>query len=52
MGTGTVGVNHHSHQTALGVDGLSRLLLNGYDNGLRFLMPPIPTAAIRTWRKR
>jgi len=36
MGTGTVGVNHHSHQTALGVDGLSRLLLNGYDNGLRF----------------
>lgn len=36
MGTGTVGVGHHSHQTALGVDGLSRLLLNGYDNGLRF----------------
>jgi 1-deoxyxylulose-5-phosphate synthase len=36
MGTGTVGVGHHSHQTALGVDGLSRLLQNGYDNGLRF----------------
>jgi aryl-alcohol dehydrogenase-like predicted oxidoreductase len=36
MGTGTVGVGHHSHQTALGIDGLSRLLLNGYDNGLRF----------------
>ena len=36
MGTGTVGVGHHSHQTALGVDGLSRLLLNGHDNGLRF----------------
>jgi aryl-alcohol dehydrogenase-like predicted oxidoreductase len=36
MGTGTVGVGHHSHQTALGVDGLSRLLLNGYDHGLRF----------------
>jgi aryl-alcohol dehydrogenase-like predicted oxidoreductase len=36
MGTGTVGSGHHSHQTALGVDGLSRLLLNGYDNGLRF----------------
>jgi aryl-alcohol dehydrogenase-like predicted oxidoreductase len=35
MGTGTVGSGHHSHQTALGVDGLSRLLLNGYDNGLR-----------------
>jgi 1-deoxyxylulose-5-phosphate synthase len=36
MGTGTVGVSHHSHQTALGIDGLSRLLLNGYDNGLLF----------------
>lgn len=36
MGTGTVGVGHHSHQTALGIDGLSTLLLNGYDNGLRF----------------
>src|ERR1700675_1703036 len=36
MGTGTVGSGHHSHQTALGIDGLSRLLLNGYDQGLRF----------------
>src|SRR6267143_1224537 len=36
MGTGTVGVGHHSHQTALGLKGLSDLLLNGYDNGLRF----------------
>ncbi len=36
MGTGTVGSGHHSHQTSLGVDGLSRLLLNGYDSGLRF----------------
>jgi 1-deoxyxylulose-5-phosphate synthase len=36
MGTGTVGVGHHSHQSALGVKGLSDLLLNGYDNGLRF----------------
>jgi diketogulonate reductase-like aldo/keto reductase len=36
MGTGTVGVGQHSHQTALGIDGLSRLLLHGYDNGLRF----------------
>lgn len=37
MGTGTVGTGHHSHQTALGVDALSRLLLNGYhENGLRF----------------
>ena len=36
MGTGTVGVGHHSHQTDLGVAGLSKLLLTGYDNGLRF----------------
>jgi aryl-alcohol dehydrogenase-like predicted oxidoreductase len=35
MGTGTVS-EHHSHQTALGVKGLSDLLLNGYDHGLRF----------------
>lgn len=36
MGTGTVGSGGHSHQTALGVGGLSGLLQNGYDNGLRF----------------
>ena len=36
MGTGTYGFGHKSHQTALGVDGLSKLLLNGYDQGLRF----------------
>jgi len=36
MGTGTVGSGHRSHQTALGVKGLSDLLLNGHDNGLRF----------------
>lgn len=36
MGTGTVGSGHHSHQTALGLRGLSDLLLNGYDHGLRF----------------
>ncbi|HZD33441.1 MAG TPA: aldo/keto reductase [Candidatus Angelobacter sp.] len=36
MGTGTVGYAKHSNQTALGVGGLSALLLNGYDNGLRF----------------
>ena len=36
MGTGTVGVGHHSHQTSLGVKGLSDMLLNGYDYGLRF----------------
>lgn len=36
MGTGTVGFGHHSNQTALGLEGLSRLLQNGYDNGLRF----------------
>jgi 1-deoxyxylulose-5-phosphate synthase len=36
MGTGTVGYAHHSNQTKLGVKGLSDLLLNGYDHGLRF----------------
>ena len=36
MGTGTVGSGHHSNQTALGLKGLSDLLLNGYDHGLRF----------------
>jgi 1-deoxyxylulose-5-phosphate synthase len=36
MGTGTVGSGHSSHQSQLGVQGLSRLLLNGYDQGLCF----------------
>jgi 1-deoxyxylulose-5-phosphate synthase len=36
MGTGTVGTGHHSHQTALGVQGLADLLIQGYDHGLRF----------------
>jgi len=36
MGTGTVGSGHHSHQTALGIKGLSEMLLNGYEHGLRF----------------
>jgi aryl-alcohol dehydrogenase-like predicted oxidoreductase len=36
MGTGTSGSGHHSNQTALGINGLSRLLQNGCDNGLRF----------------
>jgi 1-deoxyxylulose-5-phosphate synthase len=36
MGTGTIGFGGHSNQTQLGIDGLSKLLLNGYDNGLRF----------------
>lgn len=36
MGTGTVGSGHHSHQTALGIEGLADLLLQGYDHGLRF----------------
>jgi aryl-alcohol dehydrogenase-like predicted oxidoreductase len=38
MGTGTVGSGHHSHQTALGIKGLSDLLLSGYEHhGLRFV---------------
>src|SRR5580693_6871509 len=36
MGTGTIGFGHHSNQTALGLKGLSELLLNGYEQGLRF----------------
>ena len=36
VGTGTFGYGHRSNQTALGVKGLSALLLNGYDQGLRF----------------
>jgi len=36
MGTGTIGFGHHSNQTGLGLKGLSELLLNGYDHGLRF----------------
>ena len=36
MGTGTVGVGHHSHQSDLGIKGLSELLLNGHEQGLRF----------------
>lgn len=36
MGTGTAGSGGHSRQTSLGVQGLSDLLLNGYDRGLRF----------------
>jgi len=36
MGTGTSGWGGRSDQTGLGVKGLSDLLLNGYDNGLRF----------------
>jgi aryl-alcohol dehydrogenase-like predicted oxidoreductase len=36
MGTGTAGSGHHSNQTTLGIEGLSSLLQNGYENGLRF----------------
>ncbi len=36
MGTGTVGSGGRSHQTSLGMQGLPDLLLNGYDQGLRF----------------
>ena len=32
-GTGTVGYDHHSNQTALGVQGLADLLWRGYDHG-------------------
>jgi aryl-alcohol dehydrogenase-like predicted oxidoreductase len=35
-GTGTMGGDHHSNQSALGIQGLADLLLQGYDQGLRF----------------
>lgn len=35
-GTGTIGGGHHSHQTALGIQGLGDLLWRGYDHGVRF----------------
>jgi aryl-alcohol dehydrogenase-like predicted oxidoreductase len=35
-GTGTIGSNHHSNQSALGIQGLADLLSQGYDHGLRF----------------
>jgi hypothetical protein len=52
MGTGTIGFGHHSNQTALGMKGLSALLLNGYDHGLRFLTRPTLMGVIRTSPKR
>ena len=36
MGTGTHGFDNRSDQTSLGMDALTALLLNGYENGLRF----------------
>jgi aryl-alcohol dehydrogenase-like predicted oxidoreductase len=36
MGTGTHGFEKHSDQVSLGMAELTALLLNGYDNGLRF----------------
>src|SRR6202163_3556372 len=36
MGTGTGCSRHPSHKPALGVTGLSELLLTGYEHGLRF----------------
>src|SRR5260370_2251086 len=35
-GTGTVGSGHHSHQSALGIQGLADLLWSGFDQGVRF----------------
>jgi len=35
-GTGTMGFNRGSRQTALGIQGLADLLWRGYDHGLRF----------------
>ena len=35
-GTGTMGFNHRSNQSVMGIQGLADLLLQGYDRGLRF----------------
>ena len=35
-GNDGIGSGHHSHQTALGIQGLADLLWQGYDHGLRF----------------
>jgi aryl-alcohol dehydrogenase-like predicted oxidoreductase len=35
-GTGTMGFNHRSNQSVIGIQGLADLLLQGYDRGLRF----------------
>ncbi len=35
-GTGTIGYNHQSNQSALGIQGLADLLAQGYDHGMRF----------------
>ena len=40
------------NQTALGVKGLSDLLLNGHDKACGFLTPPMLTEAILMWPKR
>src|SRR3974390_3209851 len=42
LGTGTVGFAKHSNQTALGLAGLSGLLLHGYDHGARFFVAAEP----------
>ncbi len=52
MGTGTIGFAHHSNQTALGVKGLSELLLNGYDQGCDSSMQLMLTDVIRMWPRR
>jgi len=52
MGTGTVGSGHHSHQTALGLQGLSDLLAAVTITACAFSIQLILMAATRTWRKR
>jgi hypothetical protein len=52
MGTGTVGSGHHSHQTALGVKGLSDLLSTDTITACASSTPPTLTEVILTWPKR
>jgi len=51
MGTGTVGSGHHSHQTALGMDGLPRLLSMATTTVSAFSTPPTLMAAILMYPK-
>jgi len=56
MGTGTVGSGHQSHQTALGIKGLSDLLLNGYGHphvavALKHVERDKVTVLTKTWAR-
>ncbi len=54
MGTGTVGVGHHSHQTALGIKGLSEMLLNSHPHvaeALKHVQRDKVTVLTKSWAR-